>query len=66
MYETLKRLYDAGKLSDQGLDNAVAKGWISPEQRYEIAPLPEEESPGELPEEDPDQDPEDEPEEIEP
>ena len=49
MYETLKRLYDVGKLSEQGLDNAVVKGWIAPEQRYEIAPLPEEEDPDQEP-----------------
>ncbi|MDY4772004.1 MAG: XkdX family protein [Lachnospiraceae bacterium] len=36
MYEILKRLYVAGKLSDAGLSNAVIKGWITESQRKEI------------------------------
>ena len=36
MYERLKRLYVAGKLSDTGLSNAVIKGWITENQRQEI------------------------------
>lgn len=32
MYETLKRLYQEGKLSSEGLQNAVTKGWITQEQ----------------------------------
>lgn len=36
MYERLKRLYDDGKLDDNGLDNAVAKGWISPQEAETI------------------------------
>lgn len=29
MFETLKRLYDTGKLNEQGLQNAVTKGWLT-------------------------------------
>ena len=29
MFETLKRLYDTGKLDREGLLRAVAKGWIT-------------------------------------
>lgn len=36
MFETLKRLYDAGKLSVIGLSNAVIKGWITEAQKQEI------------------------------
>ena len=36
MYERVKRLYLAGRLSEAGLENAVEKGWISNEQRTEI------------------------------
>ena len=36
MYERIKRLYDQGKLDDQGVMNAVAKGWITEEQAREI------------------------------
>lgn len=36
MYQTLKRLYGMGRLTDTGLDNAVAKGWITPEQAQQI------------------------------
>lgn len=36
MYETLKRLYDAGKLTDIGLSNAVIKRWITEAQKQEI------------------------------
>jgi hypothetical protein len=36
MFETLKRLYNEGKLTDIGLDNAVAKGWITAEQADSI------------------------------
>lgn len=36
MLETIKRLYQEGKLTDVGLDNAVAKGWITAEQAEEI------------------------------
>lgn len=36
MYETLRRLYDAGKLSIIGLSNAVIKRWITESQKQEI------------------------------
>jgi len=36
MFETLKRLYDEGKISDTQLDVAVNKGWIAQEQAEEI------------------------------
>lgn len=36
MFSTLKRLYESGQLNEQGLDNAVAKGWITEEQKQEI------------------------------
>lgn len=36
MFETLKRLYTEGKLSEEGLNNAVEKGWITEEQKLEI------------------------------
>lgn len=36
MYNTLLRLYTTGKLSEKGLQNAVAKGWITVAQEQEI------------------------------
>lgn len=36
MFETLQRLYLEGKLTLQGLENAVIKGWITEEQKQEI------------------------------
>lgn len=36
MYERLRRLYLSGSLTDEGLSNAVARGWITPEQAAEI------------------------------
>lgn len=39
MYSTLKRLYDSGKLNEQGLDNAVAKGWIEEDEKQKIMAL---------------------------
>ncbi len=36
MYSTLQRLYTSGKLSMQGLKNAVTKNWITIEQYQEI------------------------------
>lgn len=32
MFETVKRLFLSGKLSEKGLHAAVSRGWISPEQ----------------------------------
>ena len=36
MYERLKRLYNEGRLTKEGLENAVARGWITEEQMQEI------------------------------
>lgn len=36
MYNTLKRLYSTGKLTQNGLNNAVLRGWITEEQKEEI------------------------------
>jgi len=36
MFEYLKELYQEGRISEAGLDNAVSKGWITEEQKQEI------------------------------
>lgn len=36
MYARIKRLYDTGKLTKDGVRNAVTKGWITEEQYEEI------------------------------
>ncbi|MFS1513620.1 XkdX family protein [Chengkuizengella sp. SCS-71B] len=36
MFDTLKRLYDTGKLNAAGLQNAISKGWITQEQYNQI------------------------------
>lgn len=36
MFDTIKRLYNEGKLTEVGLDNAVTKEWISPEEKIAI------------------------------
>ena len=36
MFERLKRLYESGQLDQKGIENAVAKGWITQEQADEI------------------------------
>ena len=36
MYESIKRLYEAGRLSEAGVKAAAAKGWITPQQAAEI------------------------------
>lgn len=36
MYDRLLELYCSGRLSDAGLDNAVAKKWITSTQAAEI------------------------------
>ena len=36
MYETLRRLYRAGRLTEAQLDTAVTRGWITAEQRDQI------------------------------
>lgn len=37
MFETLKRLFDEGKLDADGLSRAVEKGWITEEEFEAIA-----------------------------
>ncbi|UOO38260.1 XkdX family protein [Oscillospiraceae bacterium CM] len=36
MFERLKRLFDAGTLTIDGLKNAVVKDWVTTEQYEEI------------------------------
>ena len=36
MYETLLRLWKEGKLTEEKLNNAVLKGWITEEQKATI------------------------------
>lgn len=36
MYTTLRRLHLEGRLTVEGLNNAVLKGWITEEQKEEI------------------------------
>lgn len=36
MYNRLKKLHLAGRLNDTGLENAVARGWITEDQKAEI------------------------------
>lgn len=36
MFETIRRLYQAGKLTAAGVEAAAVKGWITPEQAREI------------------------------
>lgn len=42
MFWTLKRMYLEGKLPKVGLENAVAKNWITEEQMREIIDAKEE------------------------
>lgn len=39
MFETLKRLYLRGYLSNEKLSKAVLKGWITEEQKKQIIAL---------------------------
>lgn len=32
MFDRLKRLYEQGKITEAGLQNAVTKGWITQEE----------------------------------
>lgn len=43
MYDTIKRLYGTGKLTDKGLENAVNRGWITTEEAGEISATKEKE-----------------------
>lgn len=36
MFETIKRLYDSGKLSISGVIAAVSKGWITNDEAQKI------------------------------
>ena len=36
MYNRLKRLYEEGRIDSNCLQNAVNKGWITPEEKDEI------------------------------
>lgn len=36
MFETIRRLYQAGKLTAAGVEAAAVKGWITQEQVREI------------------------------
>jgi hypothetical protein len=42
MFETLKRLWIEGTLTEEKLDNAVLKGWIDEQQEQEIIILEQE------------------------
>lgn len=37
MQETIRRLYNEGKLSGRGLENAIKKGYITRDQMMEIS-----------------------------
>lgn len=36
MYATVRRLYLQNKIDESGLDNAIKKGWITPEEKKKI------------------------------
>lgn len=36
MFETIRRLYQSGKLTEAGVQAAAVKGWITQEQAREI------------------------------
>lgn len=36
LYNRLKKLYGEKRLTEKGLENAVAKGWITEEEKTEI------------------------------
>jgi hypothetical protein len=40
MFETIQRLYNEGRLNNEGVGNAVEKNWITPEQYEEITGNP--------------------------
>ena len=42
LFDTVKRLYDEGKLTEIGVTNAVAKGWITADDKLLIIPVVEE------------------------
>ena len=47
MYDRLKALYSSGQLTLEGLEKAVAKGWITEEQKQSIVDGGVEEPPAE-------------------
>jgi hypothetical protein len=36
LYNRLKKLYNEGRLTEAGLENAVTRGWITKEQKEAI------------------------------
>lgn len=36
MFLTVRDLYVKGQLTEKGLNNAVSKGWITPDEKIEI------------------------------
>lgn len=38
LFDTVKRLYEQGKLTEVGVSNAVAKGWITEDEKLVIVP----------------------------
>lgn len=36
MFERLNRLYNEGRLTEEGLSNAVIRGWITEQQKQAI------------------------------
>ena len=36
MFASVKRLYDEGRLTETGLNNAVSKGWITSAEKTQI------------------------------
>ena len=44
MYQTIKRLYETGALSADGVRTAVGRGWITEDQAREIMRAAEEEA----------------------
>ncbi len=48
MFERLKRLYQEGKITQEGIENAVKKGWLTSEQANEIINPKVEEEEGEI------------------
>lgn len=36
MYATVRRLYLQNKIDESGLDNAIARGWITSDEKAEI------------------------------
>ena len=43
MYKRLKRLYQQGRLTDEALQTAVERGWITEDEKEIIASKPKDE-----------------------